>query len=340
MGERAKTGDGWKLRVTVGRLGDDPDDRELIWKGVRAEALALTNTRSSSCSKTPTPACCRRATSWTSRPSPQSGDIVMNGEPMLDHHTVMTSARPVGKRGSSGPRRLHRAVEHARHAGLRALLTPILKAEWESRREPEINEGAVQYPFALRALTDCAARDILDVGTGTAAWPQLLVGCGFRVTAIDEIAGYWGPVRFFNRHFYVQHADIRRANLSAQYDAVTCLNVMSTIAEDRVALAGMLAALHPGGRLVLSFPYNETAPVANVYELPEAGYGRDARYRCRIYARADVDAWLEQYGLEIIEQEYYRTFGGELWTMGGRETPRRVSVAQRHHFTAIVLRRR
>ena len=246
----------------------------------------------------------------------------------------------VGKRGLSGRRRLHRAIDHARDTALRALLTPILKAEWESRRDAEINEGAVQYPFALRALTNCAAHDILDVGTGTSAWPQLLVGSGFRVTAIDEITGYWGPAGFFNRHFYVQRGDIRRPNQSAAYDAVTCLNVMSTIVDDRVALAGMLAALRPGGRMVLSFPYNEATHVANVYELPEAGYGQGARYRCRIYSRADVDAWLEQCGVEVIEQEYYRMFRGELWTMGGRDTPRQVPVTERHHFTAVVLRRR
>jgi SAM-dependent methyltransferase len=256
---------------------------------------------------------------------------------MLDHHTVMKHAKPAGKPGASGARRLHGAIERVRHAGLRALLTPMLKAEWESSREPEINEGALQYSFALGALTDCDAHDVLDVGTGTSAWPQLLVGCGFRVTAIDEIAGYWGPVGFFNRHFYVQRADVRRPTLSADYDSVTCLNVMSTIAEDRAALAGMIAALNPGGRLVLSFPYNETFPVSNVYELPDAGYGQDARYRCRIYSRADIDAWLDQYGLQIIKQEYYRVFGGELWTMGGRETPRQVPVTERHHFTAIVL---
>jgi SAM-dependent methyltransferase len=245
------------------------------------------------------------------------------------------AARP---RGMTQIRWFHHAIQRARQAGLQALLTPILKAEWENVPAPEINEGAIQYPFALQALTDFGAQDILDVGTGTTAWPQLLVGCGFRVTAIDEVAGYWGPGGFFNRHFYVQHADVRHPNMPDDYDAITCLNVMSTIAQDREALAGMLTALRPGGRLVLTFPYNQAQSVANVYELPDAGYGRGARYRCRIYSRADIDAWLEQCRLQIVEQKYYRIFAGELWTMGGRETPREVAVSERHHFTAIVLR--
>jgi SAM-dependent methyltransferase len=235
--------------------------------------------------------------------------------------------------------RLGQAIRRAHHTGIRALLTPVLKSEWETAPPPEINEGAVQYPFALRALTDRAVHDVLDVGTGTTAWPQLLVGCGFNVTAIDEVAGYWGPGGFFNRHFYVQHADIRQPNMSERFDAVTCLNVMSTLSDDHAALGGMLTVLRPGGHIVLTFPYSETRSVADVYELPDAGYGRGARYRCRVYSRADLDAWRHTHPLELVEQEYYRIFRGELWTMGPRERPRQVSVTDHHHFTAVVLRR-
>jgi SAM-dependent methyltransferase len=235
--------------------------------------------------------------------------------------------------------RLGQAIRRAHHTGIRALLTPVLKSEWETAPPPEINEGAVQYPFALRALTDRAAHHVLDVGTGTTAWPQLLVGCGFNVTAIDEVAGYWGPNGFFNRHFYVQQADIRKPTLSARFDAVTCLNVMSTLSDDHAALGGMLTVLRPGGHIVLTFPYSETQSVADVYEHPGAGYGQGARYRCRVYSRADLDAWLDTLRVELVEQEYYRMFRGELWTMGGRDLPRPVSVTDHHHFTAVVLRR-
>jgi SAM-dependent methyltransferase len=235
--------------------------------------------------------------------------------------------------------RLHQVFRQLQHTGVRALLTPLLRAEWENAPAPELNEGTVQYPFAIRVLTESAAQQVLDVGTGTTAWPHLLLGCGFKVTAVDEVASYWGPGGFFNRHFYVQHADIRDPQLRAHFDAITCLNVMSTIPDDRAALAGMLSVLRHGGHLILTFPYNEHRAIPNAYELPGAGYGRSARYICRMYSRTDLDAWLQEFDIQLIEQEYYRLFAGEFWTMGGRETPRRVDVTDRHHFTSLLLRR-
>jgi SAM-dependent methyltransferase len=218
------------------------------------------------------------------------------------------------------------------------LIRPLLKSEWEHHVAREINEGAVGYQVALRALTAHAAREVLDVGTGTSAWPQLLVGCGFRVSAIDEVAGYWGPAGFFNRHFYVQRADIRHPSLRQRFDFITCLNVMSTISDHRAAIAGMFRVLKPGGHLVLSFPYNETHSVDNAYRLPNAGYGQNARYGCRIYSRAEIDAWLRQHSAELVEQEYYQMFTGEYWTVGERVTPIHVTVNDLHHFTSVVIR--
>jgi SAM-dependent methyltransferase len=235
--------------------------------------------------------------------------------------------------------RLRSAVLYVQEAGSRALLTPLLKAEWEGHSGGAINEGAVGYQIALRALTDHDAREVLDVGTGTSPWPQLLVGCGFRVTAIDEVAGYWGPAGFFNRHFYVQRDDIRHPNLRQRFDFITCCNVMSTISDDQAAVAGMFRMLKPGGHLFLSFPYNETHSVDNAYELPDAGYGQNARYGCRIYSRAEIEAWLRQQSAELVEQEYYRVFTGAYWTVGERVTPAHVTVDDLHHFTAIVIRR-
>src|SRR5271167_1757286 len=107
-------------------------------------------------------------------------------------------------------------------------LAPLLRRE-ARQFGPEINEGAVQYALALRTLTDRAAHDVLDVGTGLSAWPSLLAGCGFRVTAVDEFSRYWGAGRPFNRHFLVQQDDITRSRLAPGFDALTCLNVMMAI---------------------------------------------------------------------------------------------------------------
>jgi SAM-dependent methyltransferase len=235
--------------------------------------------------------------------------------------------------------RLRSAILRLQQAGVHAFLTPLLRSEWEHSRALEINEGAVGYQVALRALTTHTPREVLDVGTGTTAWPQLLVGCGFRVTAIDEVASYWGAAGFFNRHFYVQRADIRHSILQRRFELITCLNVLSTISDHQAAISGMFRVLRPGGHLVLSFPYNETQSVDNAYRLPDAGYGQNARYRCRIYSRTEIDTWLREHPAELVEQEYYRVFTGDYWTVGARLSPLRVTVNDLHHFTTIVIRR-
>ena len=76
-------------------------------------------------------------------------------------------------------------------AGAQAYLTPTLRRE-ARQPLPEINEGSVQYEFALAALTKHEGRRVLDVGTGLSSWPRLLADCGFEVTAVDEFASYWG----------------------------------------------------------------------------------------------------------------------------------------------------
>ena len=124
-----------------------------------------------------------------------------------------------------------------------------------------------------------------------------------------------------------------------QFDAVTRLNVMMAVTDDRAAIAGMLGLLRPGGTLILSFPYNENHSVENAYGLPNSEYGRDYRFACRIYSRAHIDGWLREHRGEAIEQDYFQLFSGEFWTVGDRVMPRRVSEEEAHQFTALAMRK-
>jgi hypothetical protein len=51
--------------------------------------------------------------------------------------------------------------------------------------------------------------------------------------------------------------------------------------------------------------------------------------------------WLEQSGAELVDQEYYKIFTGDLWAFGDRVKPiTSVSKEDKHHLTCLLLRKR
>lgn len=218
-------------------------------------------------------------------------------------------------------------------------LTPKLRSEWNAQPVGKINERPVEYAFAMKCLSRVCPQEVLDVGPGTSPWPQLMAKCGFKVTAIDEIQGYWAG-EFFNRHHYVIHDDITDPKLSHEFDFATCISVIEHIPDHLAAMKGLFKLLKPGGHLVVSFPYNESCFVDNVYALEGAGYGKNAKYICRVYSRSEIDLWLKECGGTIVEQEYYEAFTGDLWTFGQRlYPPREASKDSKHHLTCLLIRK-
>jgi len=214
---------------------------------------------------------------------------------------------------------------------------PILRYEWSRSDQRRINERPIEYPFALTCLSDLCPSSVLDVGAGTTAWPQLLANCGYNVTAIDEGDSYWGH-RPINRHHYVLRDDITNPGIQGEFDAITCLSVIEHIGDHEAAVRGLRSLLSPKGHVILSFPYNEQRFIENVYALPGVSYGADAPYICRVYSRREVQGWLAQ-GFELVRQEYYRIFTGDLWAFGDRlRPPVKKGVNDPHHLTCILLR--
>ncbi len=220
----------------------------------------------------------------------------------------------------------------------RIYLTPMLQLEWKKHLfYKNINERPIEYGFAFKWLSKICPLEVLDVGTGTSALPHLLRNCGFHVTAIDKIEGYWTG-DFFNRHYYIINDDITRTKLSKQFDFITCISVLEHIPDYNEAIKGMFDLLKPGGYLLLTFPYNEERYVDNVYKLPEAGYGKDEAYICQVFSRKEINTWLKENSGEIIEQEYYEIFSGELWTFGEHiYPPRKVNKEERSQLTCILI---
>lgn len=213
----------------------------------------------------------------------------------------------------------------------------ILRYEWSRRDQRHVNERPLEYSFALTTLSDLCPSSVLDVGAGTTAWPQLLANCGYNVTAIDEGDSYWGG-QPANRHHHILHDDITNPNIESKFDAITCLSVIEHIPDHESAARGLRRLLNAGGHVILSFPYNERRFVDNVYALPGVSYGTDAPYICRVYSRPEIEKWLAM-GFEIVRQEYYRVFTGELWAFGERLSPPvRTGVNEPHHLSCVMLR--
>jgi 2-polyprenyl-3-methyl-5-hydroxy-6-metoxy-1,4-benzoquinol methylase len=231
-------------------------------------------------------------------------------------------------------RGLKSAGRRAYEAGARLYLGPLLRREWRYPPIQELREYVFQFEFAMRAVARHMPRELLDAGSGMSAWPHLLAECGVRVTATDEMRSYWGSM--FNRHYHVIQDDLTASRLDRRFDMVTCLGVLTTIADDRPAVRNLFRLVRPGGHLVLTFAYKEDEAVPNAYVLPGATYGAGARYICRMFSRAEVDAWLAEEGGAIEEQEYFQVFTGPYWASGERlEPPRRVGVDEPHQYTAL-----
>ena len=215
----------------------------------------------------------------------------------------------------------------------------MLLLEWKKPTYDHINERPIEYGFALKWLTRICPFEVLDVGPGKSAWPHIMANCGFRVTAVDQIKGYWKG-SFFNRHYYIVNEDITKPKIEKQFNLITCISVLEHIPDHKAAIKGMLKLLKPQGYLVLTFPYNEEQYIDNVYKLEGAGYGQDAPYVCQVFSRKEIDRWLKENPLKIIEQEYHEVFSGALWTFGERiYPPRRKEKGEKCHLTCLIIQK-
>ena len=218
-------------------------------------------------------------------------------------------------------------------------MKPILNLEQKKRPFPVINERATEYGFTLNHMRKLCTGDVLDIGSGKSSWPHLLSTCGFKVKAIDKIEGYWNS--YFNRHYKIVNDDITNPSTKAKFQFATCLSVLEHIPDHRSALTSIHQLLESNGYLILTFPYIEQVYHEDIYTHSNAGYGQDANFITQVYSRAEINQWLSDTSFEIIDQEYYKVFTGEMWTMGDRVTPcEQVSKAELHHLTCILLQKK
>ncbi len=218
-------------------------------------------------------------------------------------------------------------------------LSPMLNLEQRKRPFPKINERATEYTFTLNHLRHLCTGKVLDIGPGKSSWPHLLSTCGFEVKAIDKMEGYWGS--YFNRHYKIYNDDITNPKTDEKFQFSTCLSVLEHIPDHRAAIKNIHRLLEPKGYLILTFPYNEKEYSPDIYKHPNAGYGQNANFITQVYSRTQIDEWLSDTSFKIIDQEYYKVFTGEMWTMGERVVPcEQTTKSELHHLTCILLQKR
>ena len=221
----------------------------------------------------------------------------------------------------------------------RAYIQKIVASEAHAQTFKRHNERAIEYRFVFDCVTSLRPVTVLDVGTGTTALPSLIANCGCIVKAIDNVYDYW-PSGMVNRHWEVIDDDIKKPQTTERVDMVTCVSVIEHIDEPLIAFCSMIGLLKPGGHLVLTTPYNAQRPVSNVYSLPGAAYGQDLPYICRSTSRAEVDIWLRESGSQIVNQEFWQFWTGEVWAQGTPlGIPRQVGRENPHQLTCLLVRR-
>jgi SAM-dependent methyltransferase len=207
--------------------------------------------------------------------------------------------------------------------------------EYKKQKYLGINERPIEFAFVFRQLAECWPKTILDVGTGITALPHLMRTCGFLVTATDNIKDYW-PGGMINRHYHVVNDDIARTALTGTFDVITCISVLEHIHEHRAAMKSMYKLLNPGGRLILTCPYNEKTYAPNVYKLPDSSVRDDFPFVTQAFSRKELDSWLSDSAFELLEQEYWQFFAGEFWTCGEKlARPARASRESRHQLCCL-----
>jgi SAM-dependent methyltransferase len=211
-----------------------------------------------------------------------------------------------------------RALKSLAHRAGQRYIHEICQAEFQNQAFSVHNERSIEYRFALEGLGTNRPKTVLDVGTGTTAWPHLLRNCGYVVTAIDNVRDYW-EAGMANRHWTVLDVDILKPgpSFAGKFDAITCISVLEHIPDHRKAMANMVDLLEPNGLLILTTPYSSANPHPNVYKHKDALYGTTLPYICRSSSVAELNQWLSC-GLTLERRELWRLFTGPVWATGQR----------------------
>lgn len=214
------------------------------------------------------------------------------------------------------------------------------KREFVSQYYKKINERPIELRFVFDTISKIYPKTVLDIGPGLSSLPHLISLCGCVVYSIDNVSDYWS-IKLCNRHFYVINDDIRNPRLKKKFDLITCISTLEHVDKFDDAVDSMFNLLRKNGSIILSFPYNEKSFVNNIYKDPDAGFGRDWKWICRVFSRKEIDSWLKRNNGIIVDQEFWKVFSGKYWSFGDWLKPaQKVDIHSSHHLTCLWIKKR
>lgn len=138
-------------------------------------------------------------------------------------------------------------------------------AQWGATPREIVNSYDDQGDFPKRHLINSALLDqlgpltgrrVLDAGAGEGYLSRLLARSGARVTSVEPARAMVDRIHELERAeplgLEIREIDLADYTTEVGYDAVVCSMVLQAIPDWRRALTACVAALAPGGRLVIT----------------------------------------------------------------------------------------
>jgi ubiquinone/menaquinone biosynthesis C-methylase UbiE len=161
-------------------------------------------------------------------------------------------------------------------------------ADWETMRRQFFGEGVRRAAIAAAGVRP--GMTVVDVGTGTGFLAEEAIAQGARVIGVDISEGMLEQVstRLAGRPFEARHSDGSDLPIVEGEADVVLANMFLHHAEDPpAAIARMVGALKPGGRLVITDADSHTHEWLRT-EQHDRWLGFD---------RADIERWFREAGL-------------------------------------------
>ena len=186
---------------------------------------------------------------------------------------------------------------------------------------PDTDSGFQDGPRSIHAhvmrpiveqLAQAGAHTVLDLGCGNGWFTQSLVRCGFDVLGVDHNEVVLQQARQQRPSIRFQTMDVMQGlepSLSARFDAVVAIDLIDHVTLPRRMIETALAALKPGGVLVVTCAYYGYAK-----NLALALAGRfDSRWdpllddgRVKFFSRATLTALIAEFELRDL---HFQTVG-------------------------------